>query len=294
MKNSHAHCFLKTTLVSINWNDLVLFYITVRFVFSLQPMSSLKNYLLNFNLFESPAENGERDDEHRRKSNIIATRYYLALITFEMIIWTFVFALNFQAITVTIQHPTKEEFESLPPDAQCSCSYISIPYVEYTSFLANFHQVCSSNFVSDRWIRAIFSGFNTTYFHFRDFRTSGSAQFQALASFCRLSQASVQQSIASFRMSTLLSPQVLSEIVLRSKTQAVIDEFKLTAPNVFGAQLELVREMITGNQLMSGLETNGIPIYRVYNEYGVSAAPYVVSLVREDGSFCSCITDLDC
>jgi hypothetical protein len=257
-------------------------------------MSSVKNYLLNLNLFESSDDSVDREDEHRRRSNIIATRVYLIVLALALITLSLVSWLTLRTTIVTVEYPSKVQFEALPFDAHCPCSRMSIAYGEFTSIQSTFHQVCSSDFVSDRWIEAIYSGSNATYFDIKDFRRYGSAQFQALASFCRLSNASVVQSISLFHRTSLISLQVQSETVFKAQVQASIEQFQSTAPNQFEAQLQLVREMITGNRLNSGLQTNNILFYGVDSneKYGARSSP--ISYPIDEESLCSCFTDLDC
>jgi len=250
-------------------------------------MSSLKKYLLNVNLFKPSPGSGEQEDDQRRRSNIIATRVYILILIMTLFGIGLGLSLIDQTTIITIKNPTREQFEALPMDAQCSCSRISLPYGNFTSLQASFHQVCSSDFVTDRWFKAINFGANSTYFYILDFRTYGSAQFQALSGLCRLSKASIEQNIAFFYLNTLLSPQLLSESVLRSQIQASIDQFQLTAPNTFKAQLRLVQEMIENNQLQSGLQTNAI--YKYFNNpsgLGISLA--AMGFRQVDGSLCYC------
>jgi len=141
-------------------------------------------------------------------------------------------------------------------------------------------------------LNAINFGANSTYFNIRDFRTYGSAQFQALAAFCRLSKANIEQNIALFYLNTLLSPQLLSENVLRSQTNESIDQFRSTAPNTFRAQLRLLNQMTVNNRLMSGLQTNALFEYRVNSndvkKIGLKPIQYKLS----DGTRCLCDVEL--
>ena len=218
----------------------------------------MKNYFRNLNLFKSSDDNIDQEDEHKHRTNIVSTRVYLTILLLSLIILAVVSWLSVQTTSITIEHPTKSQFEVFPFDAYCPCSCMSISYNEFTSIQATFHQVCSSDFVSERWIETIFSGSNSTYFFLLDFRIYGSAMFQALASFCRLSKENVAQSIDLFHMSSLMSRQLLSKIVFDSQVQASIEQFQLTAYNQFGEQLDLVRETIMKNGLISALQTNDI------------------------------------
>ena len=221
-----------------------------------QMLSLLKTHLFNLNLFEEPGNNDESKDNQQRHSRIIASRVYLVSLTCTLISIALVWWLRPQITIITVEQPTKDQFESIPVNAQCPCSRVSLSYGEFSSIQVSFHQVCASDFVSNRWITMINSGLNLPYLFWRDFRLFSSGQFQALASFCLLSKSNVNHSIALFALSTLLSPQVLTETLLRSRIQADSDQFQLTAFNTFTPQLNLVREMTRSNQLQSGLQTN--------------------------------------
>jgi hypothetical protein len=105
-----------------------------------------------------------------------------------------------------------------------------------------------------------------------------------------LSKASIEQNIAFFYLNTLLSPQLLSESVLRSQIQASIDQFQLTAPNTFKAQLRLVEQMTINNRLQSGLQTNSVYEYQ-NTPSGVVIDALTIDIKQVDGSWCSCETD---
>ncbi|CAF4268451.1 unnamed protein product, partial [Adineta steineri] len=123
------------------------------------------------------------------------------------------------------------------------------------------------------------------------FRTYGSAQFQALAAFCRLSKASIDQSITYFYQSTLLSPQVLSENVFQSQIRESINQFQITASNTFKSQLRLINEMIIHNQLVSALMTNFIYYQKYSYSDGILQQVHSLYYSQSDSSRCDCRTD---
>ena len=230
------------------------------------------------------------DDGISSPLEFISLFLIIILITFALYTW-----LSIQTTIVTIENPSIEQFELLPFDAQCPCSHISPSYADFTSIQVIFHQICSSDFISDRWIKAIYIDLYSTNFDVSNFQTYGSAQFQALAGFCRLSQSIVEQSIASFGLSTLISPKVLSRTVLNSQTESAINQSQLAATNSFRSQLQLVREVTRVNQLISGLTTNTA----IHYSYGAlagfvyfSAAVYYVGIPYN--TTCACDVDLDC
>ena len=258
-------------------------------------MSSLKNYFLNLNLFAPLAGSGETETDQQRRRNLVTTRIYLFILTWALLLLTLVTWSSSETILVTVTRPTKEQIAVLPQDANCPCSKISLPYGDFTEIRASYNQLCSSDFVSDRWIRAIYSGANSTYFFLRDFRLFGSAQFQALAGFCRLTNLTVQQSITSFSSDIFLSSQVLSEAFVRSQTKSAVEQFQFTAPNAFVSRLKIILETTVANKLVSALQTNTILFYDIdvlYGRYLVGTTPVIYQ--DDAGSSCDCTIDLHC
>jgi hypothetical protein len=251
-------------------------------------MSSLKKYLRDLNLFKPAPDSNEVETDNERRLNIIATRIYLIILILTLFIIGLVLSLIDQTTIITLKYPTKETLETLPKDVKCPWSRISIPHGKFISINTSFHQVCSSDFVTDQWFNAINFGSNSSYLFGRDFRIYGSAQFQALAGFCRLSKANIKQNIDSFALNTFLSPQVLSEKVLRSQIEASIDQLKLTAPNTFKSQLGLLIQMTASNQLLSGLQTNSRHMYRITSNSRQDLVLGMLIYRQDDGSICQC------
>ncbi|CAF4206139.1 unnamed protein product [Adineta steineri] len=247
-------------------------------------MSSLKEYLRNLNLFSPSSDSNEQETDQQRRWNIIGTRIYIILIILILFIIGLILLLLEQSTMVTILNPTKEQFQSLPINAKCSCSHISIPYRKFMSLETSFHQVCSSDFISDRWLNAIDSKTDTTYFAFQDFRRFGNAQFQALAAYCRLSKSYTNQSVNVVLQNALLSPQILSNTSLQSYINAAIEQFKLKTPNTFNIQLKLIIEMTIANDLIPAIQTSNYFL-------NVNRRPRLTvhTYQRTDNCTCKCI-----
>jgi hypothetical protein len=256
-------------------------------------MSRLKAYLINLNLFK-PTD-GTNEDEHQHRSNVLSTRVYLVVLILTVIGLALGLWLTLQTTKVEVRHPSKDQVKALPIDAQCPCSRLSISYREFIILEASFHQVCSSDFVSDRWIKTTFSASNLNNLYPADFRTIASAQFQVLASLCRLSKRNVLDSLTSFYATSLVGSQVLSEALFESTVQASIKQFQSTMHNSFQSQLQLVSKMTFGNQLISGLKTSILPTY-VYNEFLELSlgSRWPIPYISENESYCYCFKDYNC
>ncbi|CAF1455212.1 unnamed protein product [Adineta ricciae] len=251
-------------------------------------MPFLKDYFLNLNLFEPRPESNEVQDNQTRRWNLLTTRVYLIVLLSTLIVIALFLSLTSQTTIVKVEFPTKQQFEKLPSNARCPCSQISFPHSKFVSLQTTFHQVCSSDVISVRWFQAINLRANATYFPRGDFQTFGSAQFQALAGFCRLAKANIEQAINSFYLRTFLTPQVLSDTDLQSKIQALIAELQSTAPNTFNGLLRLVNDMIRTNELMNGLLT--VATYRYYflSQNNVNLARIGIGYIQADGYWCTC------
>ena len=255
--------------------------------------SSLVSKLRALSLFSS--KEGSNENEHKHRSNIIATRIYLVLLTFILTIVSCSLWLTLVRTTITIHYPSKDQFEALPITAECPCSYLSFTYGTFLALQANFHRICSSDFVTDRWVQTLFSNFSESHFYKSDIRATGSAHFQALASLCHLSAKSVSDSLTSFYSTSFVSSKVLYQDYLRSTTEASMKHFQLTAPFVFQSQLQLISDMMFGNQLVPALPTT----FSLYNYGDQTSDQMSVSLQHAQyrttgGSNCSCPSTFNC
>ena len=256
-------------------------------------MPRLLSYLRELNLFQPKGNTVENEEE--RRSNIIATRLYLIILTLCLICLAFTLKLNDHTTTLALQTPTINQFETLPVDAQCPCYHLAFSYGDFITVQATFHQVCSSDFVSDRWIEAIFSGSNRSSFHKADIRSTGSALFQALASLCYLSNKTVRESLSSLYATSFISSQVLSRDVLEKTIEVSIENFQLTVADTFMSQFDLTNKMIFGNRLMSGLQTDSSTVYiALFRTPATMRGPFVTYTGTMNPRQCNCYNNYDC
>ncbi|CAF2763111.1 unnamed protein product [Rotaria sp. Silwood2] len=261
-------------------------------------MLSLKNYFVNINIYESPTDSTAATDEekeHQRRSNIIATRIFFIVFIIVLLVLGTIMKARSRNTLITVENPSEDQFINLPYDAHCPCSRISLTYGEFISIQTRFHRICSSDFISDRWIKTIDFGSNKTYFFIEDFRTEASAIFQFLESFCRLSKDYAIQSIDSFIKDLFISQEVLKESVFESQTNVTIHQFQLSSPIEFSTELKLIQKITTGSRFLSALQTNYMQWYAFsYN----NLVPIVIhNRILWDGhssSTCSCRIRIDC
>ena len=259
-------------------------------------MLSLKNYFVNLSIFElSDDLTTDEEKEHEHRSNIMSTRIFF--IIFIIVLFTLAVALKTRNrnILITIENPSEDQFINLPPDAHCPCSRVSLSYGEFISIEPRFHQICSSDFISDRWIKAINFGTNTTYFSNFDFRTEASAVFQSLESLCQLSKDYAIQSIDSFNKDLFISQEVLQESIFQSQINSIIQQFQLSSPIEFSTQLKLVRKLLAGNRFLSALQTDYMQWYVNWQNDIVTIVIHSRLLISAEATTsCTCRIHIDC
>lgn len=240
-------------------------------------MDRLKTYFSKVNIFGSSNELEEENERNRydQQTNVIATRVFFIILSLALFIFTTFLWSNQQKINITIQNPTESEIALLPSNRICLCSQISIRYQEFVVSNPIFHQVCSSDFVSDRWISSLFHGHASTYFLSSDIRSIGFVEFQALSSFCKLSKKRANRMLSYFGSTSFTSSYLVdNDRSLHEQVNASISIIQSTSFETFGAQIELISMLIVNNQLMNGLHTNIYPSLHTGNlaVYGTRVA----------------------
>jgi hypothetical protein len=194
----------------------------------------------------------------------IISRLHFILLVITLCVLYSLFATTLQSTTVQIIEPLLSTYQDLATDfsnisnsLQCSCSHISIKYQSFLTIIPRFHQICSSEFVSNGWIEYLYGeGDLVRRFVPTDFRASATGQFQLLASLCQLSQETINDSLSQLMTSDMINSQLLSSNLLDERLQTMINEFKFTTPNLLISTLNLIREMTGANMIMSILSTN--------------------------------------
>jgi hypothetical protein len=166
-------------------------------------------------------------------------------------------------ITVEIMKPSLSMYKDLVAQSydslECPCTQISIKYESFLNIQPRFHEVCSSDFVSDQWITYVYGTIPPVkQFSPTDFFYSASGQFQLLASFCQLSQETVNNSLSQLGVSDFINTELLSLTLFDDRIQTTINQFQLTIPNLFVNTLSLIRETTGANMLMTVLSTSWI------------------------------------
>ncbi|CAF1529656.1 unnamed protein product [Adineta ricciae] len=211
----------------------------------------LRQYILDQNVYST-----ETDDQHTVKTEILATRLYLILLILILYAYAFYEASVTHLITVIISKPTIEQYEELirqyPDTLQCPCEQISISYKEFLHISSVYHQICSSDFVSQRWMDYLLYE-NISYYYQRDFRRSASGQFQLLRTFCEQAQDTIDYSLIQFYSNQFLTKELITMETFDIQVNSLVNLFRRTTSTSFLDVLNTIRSIFLRQLFLSGM-----------------------------------------
>lgn len=118
------------------------------------------------------------------------------------------------------------------------------------------HQICSSSFITDEWLSTLIPSDPLSAYSAKDFRKIAIGTFQLLASLCRLSEKYLINEIFNLMARNYINSYLISRIQFDKQMQSIINQFQMTIPIEFLTTLQLIRNMISDNTLMTVFETN--------------------------------------
>ena len=258
----------------------------------------LKSFLvdkcLTLNLF-----NTRSTDPTTIGRQIISTRLFLLLFINSICILSVYTCLSVQTRTVTVPHPKKTVYDTLlsryADSLECPCEKVSIHFGSFVQVTPLFHQVCSSDFVSQKWLDFAF-GANATFIWAMDVRTSMSSMWQLIAAFCRSSSNTLADALAEFVNTPLISSMVLPEEQLRAKTQATLSSVLQTSAEILIRSVTVAHRMMQANAYTTGLSVNSILMTPAY-PWAVLTSVYpqeTIYFLPGSNKPCYCLRDQSC
>ncbi|CAF4813981.1 unnamed protein product, partial [Rotaria sp. Silwood2] len=210
------------------------------------------HFIRNWNLYDD-------DDELNLSDQLLSTRVFMVTLSLALFLILSFTAVIPQTRAITVDSPSVSDFENIAnryPDAfTCRCSQISFPYKEFFSFNPQFHQVCSSNLISEEWVSSLFNVTTSNYYPL-DFRLTASAQFQVLSALCRIVRNIVYDALNEFSTTIFVSPRALSRTVFDTYTDTLVDQFNKTTLENFRILNGFISSIIDESHFISALRTN--------------------------------------
>ena len=166
---------------------------------------------------------------------------------------------------------------------------MSIGFSEFIRLDVTYHPVCSSDFTSQPWIDATFNE-SVTGISPVDVRKTLSAFWQSVRSLCDLVQTSVLDGFDDFKAKSFVSPEAQTREYLQTQARLNLNFSLETSLAKLQRNLLMIRQSISGNQFISGLNTNYDLFSYDYPSDGstIDAIPVVLP----DG--CSCFDKSGC
>ncbi|CAF3917155.1 unnamed protein product [Rotaria sordida] len=254
----------------------------------------MKTQLVELNIFESEAS---RTSAFHLRTAIITTRVYLLMLVLAITILITFTLLKNQTETVSVLNPAEVIYDDLykkyPTTIQCPCKHISMHYQSFISISVRYHPICSSLFISDRWINILFNT-NISFFYPIDFRSSATGQFQLLASLCSLALTSVSDAIDDFLSANFLTPDVFSRLQFDEQIRAQSSFVQISTANVFQNLLRLLRSTTYSNRLQTALQTSRSFLFELNDNNTASVYSWGPAFLDIRRKYCYCNLGATC
>ncbi|CAF0909239.1 unnamed protein product [Adineta steineri] len=175
-----------------------------------------------------------------------------SFFTFLLITW-----LSTELITIKVWNPSLFDYNNLKRlnsnTLICPCSTTAMPYHTFSSLSPTLHQVCSSDFVSDRWISVLKNSLSSntviSSLFATDWRYRASSQFQILSNLCQLANKTVDDAIRRFKYQSFVASNLLSEDNFNAYFNRTFTQLFQSTTSYFSVLVETERLLLQVDQL---------------------------------------------
>ena len=179
-------------------------------------IQTIKRKLKTLNLF--PLLSDEID-------GLYSTRLYIISYIIGIIVLVFYTSISVQIRSITVDEPSLNEYERLYAKYGrtliCPCSHLSMSYSSIIHLEAQYHQVCSSEFIDDNvWLSYFHE--SAKIFAFWDFRSQGLNLFRILQTLCQLSDETVRNQLRVFNEMQFINAHVMSRDIFNIQTSILV------------------------------------------------------------------------
>ena len=200
--------------------------VLIKLVFKIKYQSRNRNliqWLKQVNLFKNAQKRTEQDIKQQKITSYI----YLILFLTSIIVLILYNLLNTEMVTEKIPNPISATYEKLEKQYSnaltCPCSMTTIPYQKFMSFDPIFHQICSSDFISNEWIlmskEILIPGINL------DWRNRIYQQFNLLSKFCQLADETINKNKDEFLLKSFVISNMISQHDFNTQLNKTLNQF---------------------------------------------------------------------
>ncbi|CAF1116554.1 unnamed protein product [Adineta ricciae] len=262
-------------------------------------LKSLYTELVNLTIFPSYNFGHVESQKKAKRLNQWASRLYVLVLIIGIGILSLQTLIQPETLTKTFARPSLEMYTHLLQEhgdlVHCPCSITSSTYGKYIKIEPIFHQICSSEFVSEEWRMNTTAGLISNLFDYdrRDYRRFLSAHLHYLAGLCYLSNQAVNAFIQQILSSLFVTIQLLPKLVLNTQIEALIEQNESNVPAVLLRLISLYRNINHANAIVSAYGTNYD--YLLPDRFG---SRIIANVMRTQGIVydenCSCDMNASC
>ena len=230
----------------------------------------IRRLVLGLNLFNTPESKIENVSYER-----VATRFYLVSLLIVFVTVVIVSGCSIHTVDKTEYWPSQVKFEKLmknyPQTLECPCSRLAVRYEKFVNANVEFHQVCSSNLVTQMWINSIYVQRNVPLSIERDdIRWTLSAFWQVVQGFCLASKQAWSEVLSNFGSSNIVHSNANNRQFVETTARSALNSSLKIVKAAFVRDLFAIERTIAGNELVSALSTN---FYASLTKFGIKMLP---------------------
>lgn len=128
---------------------------------------------------------------------------------------------------IDVSNPSLETYESLQVSyldtLRCPCTSTNILYQSFISLSPVFHQVCSSDFVTNEWLSVLRDSYDDDMS--LDWRSRAFSQFQLLTNLCQFANQTIKEAVRRFLAGSFVTASALSRTDFDKHINTTLDEF---------------------------------------------------------------------
>lgn len=184
--------------------------------------------------------------------------YHLPLFCFSwlasLIILLLYTSLSTHTTIINVFDPSSKTFIDLAnahgSSLRCPCTSLSILYESFLSVTPGFHQVCSSDLISERWLAILKD--SMTYEFSTDWRNRAYLLFQLLADLCQFAQKTVRDALERFLGRSFVISNALSKGEFERQINVTFEQFVRSTNTYFNLFVETTRLLMQVDQPFMG------------------------------------------
>ncbi|CAF3928434.1 unnamed protein product [Adineta steineri] len=243
--------------------------------------------MLDLNLFQSvpPTQDG-----NILRQECYTTRLYIILSIISFIIFTIFTSTDPQTNRFTPESPSLIKFTQLyqkySQTLDCPCTQTTIDYQLICSIKPLYHEICSSNFVSSRWINIEFNKSSMKNLLTNDFRYQSQFHFQLLSTLCQMANETVQDSLQSFNRTKFVTNKLINNESFQTQIDSIVEDFKKSLPPLFYRVIQLIETNFEINQFITPMNSEfDIDIVDDESNTNIDLLPFPYKSIEEQQHF---------